>query len=114
MSSNMRVFYLYIVALITLLMFLIGIVFTVYNLAKYIFPNNYAFFENDDVRTTYQADVAVNYTEIDRQNYKRETIKDLIVSGLVIVFGFCLYKYNWNVIEKERKILYDNVKGENG
>ena len=93
MSSNMRIFYLYTVSLITLLLFLGGIGFTVYNSAKYIFPNNYAFFDDDDGGiVTFKTDIVANNNnnEIRKQNYKRETIKDLAVSVLVIAIGFSL------------------------
>ena len=114
MSSNMRIFYLYTVSLITLLLFLAGIGFTVYNSAKYIFPNNYVFFDDDGGIVTFKTDVvANNNNEIRKQNYKRETIKDLAVSVLVVAIGFSLYKYHWNKIEKERVLLNNDVKGEN-
>ena len=104
MSSNMRVFYLYIISLITLIMFASGIIATVYNITRYIFPSDYYFFSEDTL--TIQTDVVEkNNNEIGRQNYKKETIKDSIVSVLVIVIGFSLYKYHWNLIEKERKLI---------
>lgn len=98
MSSNMRVFYLYIISLITLIMFVSGIVATVYNFSRCIFPTDYVFF---DSYTEHSKD----YDEVARQNYKTEAIKDIIVSGLVIIIGFSLYKYHWKTIEKERNLI---------
>ena len=121
MQSNMRVFYLYVVCLITLIMFVAGIISGVYNLARLFYPTSYVFFEdNQQVSRTYsiygeiQETRAVRIDEetkkekdqntIRKNNYKKEAIKDVIISGLVITIGFLLYKYHWNTIEKERNV----------
>jgi len=108
MSSNFRIFYLYIVALIALTMIIGGIVSTVNNITSYFFPDSYVFFDEEDV-----SDYYYNYNEEDevetakqneirRENYKNEKIKNAIVSIVVIIVGGIMYKYHWNIIEKER------------
>ena len=105
MSSNMRVFYLYIISLISLIMFISGIVAIVYNCTRYAFPTDYAFFENEGEIYTYTKSLDTHSYETRRQNYKREAVKDIIVSGLVIGIGYSLYNYHWKTIEKERNLL---------
>ena len=120
MQSNMRVFYLYVVSLIALIMFVSGIIAVVYNGARLIFPTSYVFYE-DQTQDSFYSDgqiksaVEKNYNSNDiqersenrirRRNYKNEAIKDVIVSMLVMGIGFVLYNYHWKTIEKERNIL---------
>lgn len=111
MSSNFRTFYLYTVSLITLIMIIGGIVAAVYNLTAYFFPNSYVFFEEetsinkydiDKYEDDYEYDSKRNI-EIRKQNYKNEKIKSTIVSIVVAGIGGVMYKYHWNIIEKERE-----------
>ena len=109
MSNNFRTLYLYVVALITLIMIVGGIVSTVNNIAAYFFPDSYVFFEEIEdeeniFKYRYDED---EYTEeekneIRRQNYKNEKIKNVVVSIAIVIVGSAMYKYHWNIIEKER------------
>lgn len=103
MASNFRTFYLYTVSLVTLIMIIGGIVSTVYNITSYIFPDSYVFFEDDYTKDYdyYDYDDTKN-NEIRKQNYKNERIKNAVVSVVVIAIGGVMYKYHWNIIEKER------------
>ena len=106
MASNFRIFYLYIVSLITLFIMIGGIVSTVNNITSYFFPDSYVFFETgetDKVEYDYGYEYgSENNNEIRRQNYKNEKIKNAIVSLATIAVGGIMYKYHWNIIENER------------
>jgi len=108
MASNFRTFYLYTVSLVTLIMIIGGIVATVTNITSYFFPDSYVFFEEENTKDYddyYDDDYDYDNTknnEIRRQNYKNERIKNAVVSVVVIAVGGIMYKYHWNIIEKER------------
>ena len=101
MTNHIRIIYLYIVAFITLTMIVGGISATVYNIANYIFPTSYIFFEEYNS----QENASYNYNSLDdeisstqkssikKQNYKRQKIKDSIVSIVVVIVGAIMYKY---------------------
>lgn len=105
MPNNFRTFYLYSISLITLIMIIGGIVATVNNTTSYFFPDSYIFFQDevDDLEKDSDSnyDVTNNY-EIRRENYKNGKIKNIVVSTVVIAIGGIMYKYHWNIIEKER------------
>ena len=108
MASNFRIFYLYIVSLITLFIMIGGIVSTVNNITSYFFPDSYVFFDTEETdKELYDYDYDYDYdtennNEIKRQNYRNEKIKNAIVSLVVIAVGGIMYKYHWNIIENER------------
>ena len=112
MSNNFRIIYLYIVCIITLSMTIGGIVSMVNNIASYCYPDSYVFFQENDYDKIYNvikdnknSDSIVNNKRnnlIERENYKNEKIKGAVVSIAVIVVGGIMYKYHWNIIEKER------------
>lgn len=103
MGNNFRTMYLYIVSLITLGMIVGGIVSTVNNITSYFYPDSYVFFEQE---SSNQYDIYdyedTRNNEIKRENYKNEKIKNSVVSVAIIVVGAIMYKYHWNIIEKER------------
>ena len=103
MGNNFRTMYLYIVSLITLGMIVGGIVSTVNNITSYLYPDSYVFFEQE---SSNQYDIYdyqdTRNNEIKRENYKNEKIKNSVVSIAIIVVGVIMYKYHWNIIEKER------------
>lgn len=103
MGNNFRTMYLYIVSLITLGMIVGGIVSTVNNITSYFYPDSYVFFEQE---SSNQYDIYdyedTRNNEIKRENYKNEKIKNSVVSVAIIVVGGIMYKYHWNIIEKER------------
>ena len=108
MTNSFRTIYLYIVSLITLCMLIGGIVSTVNNITSYFYPDSYVFFENET--NTYKYDTSYNKNDFDstrnnlikRENYKKEKIKNAVVSVAVIIVGGIMYRYHWNLIEKER------------
>ena len=103
MGNNFRTMYLYIVSLITLGMIVGGIVSTVNNITSYFYPDSYIFFEQESSNEydIYDYEDKRN-NEIKRENYKTEKIKNSVVSIAIIVVGVIMYKYHWNIIEKER------------
>lgn len=102
MNSTMRVFYLYIVSLISLIMFASGIVSCVYNCSKYVFPDDSAFFESESNTDNSYINSSNRDYAAQRRNYKKSTIKNLVVSILITVIGLLLHKYHWKTIETER------------
>lgn len=106
MANNFRTIYLYIVSLITLCMIIGGIVSTVNNITSYFYPDSYVFFEEetDSVKydTTNDDFDSTRNTLIRRENYRKEKIKNAVVSVAVIAVGAIMYRYHWNLIEKER------------
>ena len=103
MGNNFRTIYLYIVSLITLGMIVGGIVSTVNNITSYFYPDSYIFFEQESSNEydIYDYEDKRN-NEIKRENYKTEKIKNSVVSVAIIIVGGIMYKYHWNIIEKER------------
>lgn len=103
MGNNFRTMYLYIVSLITLGMIVGGIVSTVNNITSYFYPDSYVFFEQESSNQydIYDYEDTKN-NEIKRENYKNEKIKNSVVSVAIIIVGGIMYKYHWNIIEKER------------
>ena len=103
MGNNFRTMYLYIVSLITLGMIVGGIVSTVNNITSYFYPDSYIFFEQESSNEydIYDYEDKRN-NEIKRENYKTEKIKNSVVSVAIIIVGVIMYKYHWNIIEKER------------
>ena len=103
MGNNFRTIYLYIVSLITLGMIVGGIVSTVNNITSYFYPDSYVFFEQESSNQydIYDYEDKRN-NEIKRENYKTEKIKNSVVSVAIIIVGGIMYKYHWNIIEKER------------
>ena len=112
MSNNFRTIYLYIISLITLCMIVAGIVSTVNFITAYFYPDSYVFFEEETTPTPTYSTYNYNTTNTDyneaqkilirRENYKKEKIKNAVVSIAIIIVGAVMYKYHWNLIEKER------------
>lgn len=108
MANNFRTIYLYIVSLITLCMIIGGVVSTVNNITSYFYPDSYVFYEDEADSVKY--DTSYNNDDFDstrnnmirRENYRKEKIKNAVVSVAVIVVGGIMYRYHWNLIEKER------------
>ena len=105
MANNFRTIYLYIVCLITLCMFVGGIVSTVNSIVSYFYPDSYVFFDDSVNTPTYDPSYSysdIRNTKIQQDNYKKERIKNALVSVAVLFLGSTMYKYHWNLIEKER------------
>lgn len=102
MANNFRTIYLYIVSLITLGMIIGGIVSTVNNIASYFYPDSYVFFREESSSYNYYDYDDVRKNQIEKENYKNEKIKNTVVSIAVTAVGAIMYKYHWNIIEKER------------
>ena len=110
MSNNIRIIYLYIVAFITLGMIVGGIFSTVYNITSFFCPTSSVFFEEynnttndyDKYNTTSNQTKEIDDNNAKKNNYKKEKIKDSVVSAVIIIVGIILYKYHWKIIEKER------------
>ncbi len=103
MTNNFRVIYLYIVSLISLIMIVGGIVVLAHEVTSYFYPDSYVFFSDGNSATskTYDYNTEKNNL-IRRENYKNEKIKNSVVSVAVIAIGGIMYKYHWNMIEKEK------------
>ena len=107
MSNNIRIIYLYIVAFITLGMIVGGVFSTIYNMTSFFCPTDTVFFEEydnsiNDYAVTSNPIKGIDENKVKRNNYKKEKIKDSVVSAVIIIVGIVLYKYHWKIIEKER------------
>ena len=112
MNNNIRTIYLYIVSLVTLGMIVGGIVSLVNNVSLYFFPDDIAFYQEesnqnynyyDDYYNSYETDYTeAQENEIEKENYRTKQIKNATVSFAVIIIGVIMYKYHWNLIEKEK------------
>ena len=107
MNSNIRIIYLYIVCFVTLGMIVTGISATVNSISSYFYPDDYVFFQTENNtynNYTYYTDDynEAEQNEIEKENYKTEQIKNAVVSLAVFVIGVIMYKYHWNIIEKEK------------
>lgn len=106
MNSNIRTFYLYTVCFVTLCMIVSGVVIAINNIALYIMPNSYIFYENENSvyaeLSDYGDDYSLNYDEIEKENYKTRKIKGAVVATVIATIGGIMYKYHWKVIEKEK------------
>ena len=107
MSNSFRTIYLYVVSFITLSMIVGGIVSSVNSITTYMYPTSSIFYEesSDTQSNYYKYDdyTSTNNTEIKKENYKREKIKDTIVSIAIIIVGAIMYRYHWKLIEQERQ-----------
>ena len=109
MSNNIRIIYLYVVAFITLGMIVGWIVSTTYNIAEYFCPTSYIFFENETSNSgslyddyDFVESTSTTNSTIKKQNYKKQKIKNIVVSVVVVAVGAIMYTYHWKIIEKER------------
>ncbi|QNU65983.1 hypothetical protein EHE19_013955 [Ruminiclostridium herbifermentans] len=112
--SKLRNIYLYLVSFVSLMMILIGLIFTVQNITDVLFPTNY-YYEAYPIQKTpsmteeefkrYEEEQKINeYNQ--KMNYNNQLInskKNVAKSIAVVIVALPTFAYHWRKIEKEKK-----------
>lgn len=104
--SRLRSVYLYLVSFVSLMMILMGVIFTVQNITDVMFPTNYYYdmypYEKmGEVSEEQQK----NYEENQRKNYENtriESKKNVAKSIAVVVVALPTFVYHWRKVEQEK------------
>jgi hypothetical protein len=101
-SKNIRIIYLYLIALVTLGMIIGGTVASIRNISELILPDReidystaYKDVTNTGINGRIDTTAQINATKI-------RNIKNVIYSVIVVGVGAPLFMFNWKQIEKER------------
>jgi type III secretory pathway component EscU len=105
--SKLRNVYLYLVSFVTLIMILVGLIFTVQNITDVLFPTNY-YYESMPIDKTgsLSAEDKKIYDENqirNAENRKTESKKNVAKSIAVVVVALPTSIYHWRKIEKEKR-----------
>ena len=112
--TKLRNIYLYLVSFVSLMMILIGLIFTVQNITDVLFPTNY-YYETPPIQKTpsmteeefkkYEEEQKINeYNQ--KMNYKNQLTnskKNVAKSIAVVIVALPTFAYHWRKIEKEKK-----------
>ena len=103
--SKLRNIYLYLVSFVSLMMMLMGVIFTVQNITDVIFPTNY--YEIPPVEKTGSLSVEEQkkYTENQiryEENRNIESKKNVAKSIAVVLVDLPTFAYHWRKVEKEK------------
>lgn len=104
---KLRNVYLYLVSFVSLMMILIGLIFTVQNITDVIFPTNY-YYETVpiDKGNTMSEEEKKQYEENRMRNENNQTMqnkKNVAKSVAVVLVALPTFLYHWKKIEKEKK-----------
>lgn len=105
---KIRNLYLYLVSFVSLMMILMGVIFTVQNITDVVFPTNY--YEMSPVEKT--GNLSIEEQKIYAENQKRyeenrniESKKNVAKSIAVVVVALPTFVYHWRKVEKEKNEL---------
>jgi hypothetical protein len=104
--SKLRNVYLYLVSFVSLMMIIIGVIFTVQNITDVIFPTNY-YYESiaiDKTGNLSEEDKKI-YEEnqkINEENSKINSKKSVAKSIAVVIVALPTFVYHWRKVEKEK------------
>lgn len=104
--SKLRSIYLYLVSFVSLMMIIMGVIFTVQNITDVMFPTNYYY-------EMYPAEKAGDLSEEEKQKYEEnqkkyyentivESKKNVAKSVAVVVVALPTFVYHWRKVEKEK------------
>lgn len=104
--SKLRSIYLYLVSFVSLMMIIMGVIFTVQNITDVIFPTNYYY-------EMYPAEKMGDLSEEEKQKYEEnqkkyyentiiESKKNVAKSVAVVVVALPTFVYHWKKVEKEK------------
>ena len=106
--SKLRNVYLYLVSFVSLMMILMGVIFTVQNITDVVFPTNY--YEMPPIEKT--GGLSVEEQKVYSENQKRyeenrgmESKKNVAKSIAVVVVALPTFAYHWRKVEKEKNEL---------
>lgn len=100
-----RNMYLYLVSFVTLMMILVGIIFTVHSIADLMFPTNYTgdiYYEKDPNVTEEAKKAYAENQRIMQENQQVERQKSVVKSAAVVVVSLPAFLYHWRKIEREK------------
>ncbi len=102
--SKLRNAYLYLVSFVSLMMILIGTIFTVQNMLDVLFPTcyNYGMVEADSDMTPQEKEKAEAYRLMEIQNQQINDKKNVAKSASVVVIALPAFLYHWKKIQRER------------
>jgi len=105
---KLRNVYLYLVSFVSLMMILMGVIFTVQNITDVVFPTNY--YEMPPIEKT--GSLSVEEQKIYTENQKRyeenrsiESKKSVAKSIAVVLVALPTFAYHWRKVEKEKNEL---------
>ena len=104
--SKLRSVYLYLVSFVSLMMILMGVIFTVQNITDVMFPTNYYY-------EPYPTEKLGELSEEEQQKYEEsqkryydntviESKKNVAKSVAVVVVALPTFIYHWRKVEKEK------------
>lgn len=103
--SKLRNIYLYLVSFVSLMMILLGTIFTVQNITDVMFPTNY--YEMPPIEKT--GELSTEDQKIYAENQKRyeenrniESKKNVAKSIAFVIVGLPAFAYHWRKVEKEK------------
>lgn len=104
--SKLRNVYLYLVSFVSLMMILMGVIFTVQNITDVIFPTNY-YYESPPAEKigSLSVEEQKNYEENQKrqeENRNIESKKNVVKSIAVVIVALPTFAYHWRKIEKEK------------
>ena len=96
---KLRNVYLYLVSFVSLMMMLIGVIFTVQNITDVIFPTNYYY---ETLPTEKTGGLSVEEQKNYEENRNIESKKNVAKSIAVVIVALPTFAYHWRKIEKEK------------
>jgi hypothetical protein len=102
---KLRNVYLYLVSFVSLMMILMGIIFTVQNITDVVFPTNYYDMAPIEKTGGLSAEEQQIYAESQKryeENRNIESKKNVAKSIAVVVVALPTFAYHWRKVEKEK------------
>ena len=97
--SKLRNLYLYLVSFVSLMMILMGIIFTVQNITDVMFPTNYYYEDSTPEKT---GSASVENQKRYEENRNIESKKNVAKSIAVVIVALPTFVYHWKKVEKEK------------
>lgn len=104
--SKLRNLYLYLVSFVSLMMILMGIIFTVQNITDVMFPTNYNY---EMISSEKSGALSVEDKKFYEENQKKieenrniENKKNVAKSIIVVLVALPTFGYHWRKVEKEK------------
>ncbi len=105
--SRLRNVYLYLVSFVSLMLILIGLIFTIQNLTDLLFPTSYYYdalpIDKDRQMTEEEKKAYEESQRKSEQNQRTERSKNVAKSTSVVIVALPSFIYHWRKIEKEKK-----------
>lgn len=105
---KLRNVYLYLVCFVSLMMILMGVIFTVQNITDVMFPTNYYEILPPEKTVGLSVEEQKNYEENQKryeENRNIESKKSVAKSIAVVIVALPTFAYHWRKVEKEKNEL---------